>query len=115
MTERMWQGPRKCLQHGTKIPRFFQTWLPDRVSNVLLMMPALRVLSGDIEPNRLWFRPGPAYGTTHCKWIEGAKVRVCFLTCKIKQFDQERSANPTGNSYPFLIPSIDVVNEFMPA
>jgi len=108
-------GTDKGVEHRREETRFLQPFPADRVPDVLLMVPPLCVLAGQVEPDWGGVGAGPADGVAHGIGIERFKVGNDLRSCQLQEVYKKARADPPGRLDPRLVPLVDEGDQLIPA
>src|SRR5712692_8103169 len=78
------------------------------------MVPALRVLPGQIKPHRSRPGPGPVYGASQRRGVEGAEVFADLRPDKTQQVAEQARADPARRLHPGVVQLIDQGDQLRP-
>src|SRR5207244_8401085 len=98
-----WQRVGEGCQDGVQEASFCLTWLLDRVTDVLLVVPALGVLPRHIQPHGRRRRPSPAHRSASRRHIERREVREEGRTCRGEEVPHHVWAEPPCRTHPVII------------
>src|SRR5687767_7404820 len=96
----MRQSANKCVERRREVARLAQPRLADSVTNLLLVMPALGVLTRQIQPHRRRFGPGPIDRAAERIWIERLEVRRYLIAGQPEHVAQQKRAAPARRRDP---------------
>src|SRR5688572_26434054 len=110
--------PGQCSNKSVKQRRkefwLFQPGPAYCIADLLLMVPALGVLTRKIEPD--WCRLGtrPVDRASDRERVEGFEVNANLLTGDLEQICQDTWTEPAGRLHPGFIEVVDQMDQFVP-
>ena len=87
------QRSHKGIQNRSEESRLLQARLPDRVSDVLLMMPPFGVFPREIEPDGRGIGTSPTHHVPDCVGIEGVEVGGDLRSCQCEKLREQAGAD----------------------
>ncbi len=111
MAEGLRERTDESVEDWGEEARFVEGGAVRGIADLLLVMPALGVFAGDVEPVGSGFGAGPAYGSAEGVGIEAHEICVGLAAGMIEQVDDDARAETARDVDPLMIDAIDEGDE----